>query len=484
MAADDVVAARAETEAELAAKMEELAAWCDEQDLKELAARTRDWTRTREPGKLYFVDLSVPSEPTGPVEEAEPSGPAEAGDSPREPAEGNAAKWSKRFSALRREQAEKLFELARRAARNKQWSLAFDLVQETVRHDRDHAAARRLLGYERYRGAWHTPFESQMLRNGRVWHGLYGWLPKDDVARYEDGLRPFGKKWISIEEDARRHRTVESGWKVHTEHYTVTTNDSLEAGVRLGERLEELYRVWQTVFVRYYASDSQLARLFEGRTKPGQGMRRHNVVYFRNREEYEKALRGELPSGVYTSGIYLSSHRTAYFFAGDDAEDFSTLDHEATHQLFSETRRVVPDIGQEANFWIVEGIACYMESFQRRGEYHTLGGPDALRLENARSRLVDDDFYLPLAELSTWGMRHLQQDERIKQVYSQSAGLAHFLMHADDGRYRDALIEFLASVYSGKDQAGTLADLAGATFGGLDEKYRSWIAEVKVEAGK
>jgi len=33
----------------------------------------------------------------------------------------------------------------------------------------------------------------------------------------------------------------------------------------------------------------------------------------------------------------------------------------------------VRDIGREANFWMIEGVACYMESLQLRDDLSSLG---------------------------------------------------------------------------------------------------------------
>ena len=41
-------------------------------------------------------------------------------------------------------------------------------------------------------------------------------------------------------------------------------------------------------------------------------------------------------------------------------------------------------------------------------------------------------------------MEKLQKDPKIATLYSQSAGLTHFLIHYDHGRYRDALVAYLA----------------------------------------
>ncbi len=104
----------------------------------------------------------------------------------------------------------------------------------------------------------------------------------------------------------------------------------------------------------------------------------------------------------------------------------ATWKHEATHQLFNEVRRVRPNLGQNANFWIVEGLALYMESLQIREGYSFVGGLEADRLQFARYRRLCEDYYIPLAQLTAMGKATLQQHAEIRRIYSQAAGLAHF----------------------------------------------------------
>ena len=149
--------------------------------------------------------------------------------------------------------------------------------------------------------------------------------------------------------------------------------------------------------------------------------------------------------------------------------------HEATHQLFYESRPVVPDVGQKANFWIVEGIAMYMESLRQEDGFYVLGGFGDERMHAAQYRLLQDKFYVPLAEFTAYGRERLQADPRIATLYSQAAGLANFLVYYDGGRYRDALVAYLVAVYTGRDGPDTLAKLTGIDYSTLDKQYREFM---------
>jgi hypothetical protein len=77
-------------------------------------------------------------------------------------------------------------------------------------------------------------------------------------------------------------------------------------------------------------------------------------------------------------------------------------------------------------------------------------------------------------------MLRLQQDPRIATLYSQAAGLAHFLIHYDGGRYRDALVAYLVAVYTGRATPTALAELTGVPFNVLDQQYRQFLTELPV----
>jgi hypothetical protein len=369
-----------------------------------------------------------------------------------------------------------LYDHARRAIRRKRASLAFDLVLAALRENPDHEAIRRIFGYQAYRGQWCTAYEVRRLRNKQVWHEQFGWLPSAHVRRYEAGQRMFNGRWISAEQDAALHRDINRGWDIETEHYTVRTNHSIEAGVELGRQLERLYRVWKQLFAPFYLSQSEVTALLAGGARrPARRAPRHHVVYFRNRDDYVRYFKPQVPEIEMSVGVYLDGTRRAYFYHGDD--DQRNLFHEATHQLFHESRPVAPGVGRQQNFWIIEGIALYMEALREEDGYHVLGGFDDVRMSDARYRLLEDDFYVPLAQFTRLSMDDVKRHERIATLYSQAAGLAHFLIHYDHGRYRDALAAYLSAVYSARDNPDTLAQLTGTSYAELDRQYRQFMEQ-------
>jgi hypothetical protein len=413
-------------DAAYAARLGGLAGRCVQLGLDDAAQATRNWVIPRDPRRQY---LFLPAE----TDPAKP--PADAPKITQQ--------WYDRFTGYRCEQAEALFQLARRELQAGRPTRAFQLLHEVLHENPDHKPVREALGYRLVNGRWRKPESVIRARRG-------------SIALAELGF------------DAGKH------WVVESEHFRITTDHSEDAGMQLAEKLEELHEVWQQLFFPYWSSAAVLARRLEGKVAADRSTTRHRVVLFRGREEYVQRLKRLEPQIELSLGYYLEPQKTAYFYVDQQPRD-DIYFHEVTHQLFSETGRVVPGVGLEANFWIIEGVAMYMESLRRRNGYYAAGGSDANRLQYARYRTRNQGSYLPLEQLAALGRQTLQQHEDIRRLYSQSAGLAAFFMDDGRGRYRPLLTDYLQTVYQGRDNSRTLASLAGVPLPELDQQYREFL---------
>ncbi len=353
-----------------------------------------------------------------------------------------------------------------------------ELVLEAAHENPEHKEARRLLGYVQAPKSrqWRRPFAIHQAGAGKTWHARFGWIPKSHVAKYEAGARYFQNRWISDEEDRRLHAEIENGWRIESANYVITTNHGLEQGVALAERLERFHDFWECLFIGYLEKPDHLAARFAGKGLAPRDAQKHEVAYFRDRAGYNDYLRPHQPQIDITLGLYSDRQRRAYFFAGNE-QQARLVYHEATHQLFYEAVPSAKDVGQRNNIWIAEGIACYFESLtQSAPDRYTLGGLDAGRMPVARQRLLVEGVYTPLAELVAYGLDRLKGDPNIAKLYTESAGLATFLMHDHLGRYRPALTEYLRAVYAGHATERTLAESTGVDYPELDRQYREFLS--------
>jgi hypothetical protein len=127
----------------------------------------------------------------------------------------------------------------------------------------------------------------------------------------------------------------------------------------------------------------------------------------------------------------------------------------------------------------VEGVATYFETLSEHsdpqmGLYYMIGESSAGRLPAARERL-HDNYYVPLAELVKLGKNELQRRPDIAKLYSQSCGLAAFLIDGEHGRYREPLVRYLQAVYASRDSDETLAEVTGSSYEELDAAYRRFM---------
>jgi hypothetical protein len=96
----------------------------------------------------------------------------------------------------------------------------------------------------------------------------------------------------------------------------------------------------------------------------------------------------------------------------------------------------------------------------------------------ALTRLLKDEFYVPLGEVTSFGRDTLQHHPRLATLYTEFAGLANFFMHYGGDRYRQPLIDYLIAVYSGRAEPDTLVKLTGASYDKLDQQYRGYMNDL------
>ncbi len=446
--------------------MRELAEFCDVNNYPDDALRIRQLAAAIDQQTLNVDDLPADVQPT-----ASPSLPAVE------------REWRARLGTLQGDYAQDLYRLSRLALKDGHASYAFHLVREVAFQDPDHKQARGLLGYVRYEDGWTTPFAAAMLRKGYEWHATFGWLPRTHVERYEQGERFYNGKWISADKEAAVRSDFRHAWQVLTEHFAIHTNHSLERGVELGVALEDFYAFFLRNFAAFFNTRQQMEKLFDSGSASTRGAaRRHVIHYYRSREEFITRLKSKQPDVAIGNGLYLPADRTAYFFHDPDNPEWNiqTMYHEVTHQILGESSRAIADVGQDAHFWLVEGLACYMESFRREDGRMSVGDPHHVRIGSARRYCLDEDFYLPLATFTSLGMREFQTAgalPTLQRYYSQATGLTHFFLHHQDGAYRDDLIEHLSQIYSpgGRVRVQSLDALTGVPFPDLDRQYKDYL---------
>ncbi len=431
-AADDYAVARTKLDESFAEKLTSLAKKADELGLKDQAALTRSWMIPRYTGRQY---LFLPE--------------AKVSLAPKAEASDLEQKWYGKFQELRAAHAKGLFDLAKAESKDNRAARAYQLLHEVLRENPEHAEARRILGYQKVGNTgWSLAKTASQPTPGRKPHPKYGWA----ANKY---------------------------WRHETPHYSIATSTSAKQAIELGQKMEELHALWRQAFFSFWTNQPALEhRIAGGREALVKEPKKLDVVLFKDREEYVAALKPSEPKIELTTGIYLDKQQTVFLYAGDEKQA-ATWNHEASHQLFQEIDRFPPEPGSKGNFWMVEGMALYMESLARHqtsgGSYWTLGGWESDRLQFARYRGLSNDFLLPLEKLAAMNRGDLQASEDIRKIYTQSAGFSHYLMDAQGGLYREPTVRVFQALYEGRDTTGALEKLLGASAAELDRDYVAYL---------
>lgn len=382
--------------------------------------------------------------------------------------------WFEKMRRIETDCGTRLLARARELAAAGKGREAYEAARKSLFVDPDNQEARRIFGYRLHGGLWQRDWEVRQQKRGLTKGPRFGWISpkqKESLAAEPEGAgkdRPRKTEKITIE----------------TEHFEIKTSVPRPVAAPLAERLEEFYTVWNFLFFPVTAGQKDAAAVVLGKKEfPGQ---RHKAVLFRNREEYLREILSIDPDGQISSGGYFPDKKTVFLYLPDESdEDETPLEvmavHETAHQLFAETgpkrgtAKRHADPGRDGQYWIAEGIACYLETFQAAGRGWTVGGTHSYRLLRAKERAGEPDGLLPIAELAAMGKKRFQRDSFPAKLYTESAGLVSFFLHAEGGKYRGAFLEALGGLYQGIDAPDLLEERAGVPYSLLDGEFLEYL---------
>jgi len=209
--------------------------------------------------------------------------------------------------------------------------------------------------------------------------------------------------------------TLPPGFRSYPSHYYVIHTDLPESQVQ--EAVWRLTRMFEAYRARTQAFTGKITTLFP-------------FYLFGKAEDYYAA--GGLPG---SGGVYTGQALLAIAEKQCSAAPWSTLQHEGFHQFLDKA------VGGDVPVWVNEGLAVYFEEAIFTGDGMVSGIVPQRRLERLRT-LMRDDRVRPLAEMMLLE-RNVWNHALSADNYLQAWSMAHFLAHADDGKYRPAFDRFL-----------------------------------------
>lgn len=206
------------------------------------------------------------------------------------------------------------------------------------------------------------------------------------------------------------------------------------------------------------------------------------------------------------AGFYdLRSDRSRFYVSDDEqefAESMHTMAHEITHHWISDRcPRISGKSMEESMFspgaWIVEGFAMFIEEARLDIANRTYD------LRNSASRSIDIVAHMPNDAAMPWKLlfsfkhpevnalppdpiaavpasRHLGASSMLSRgniFYSQAAAACHYLYHAENGKYRAALFDYLVDHYEAKTTDDDILRVFGLSPEDLGRRIKAWCVE-------
>lgn len=286
-----------------------------------------------------------------------------------------------------------------------------------------------------------------------------------------------------VVESRRPERTF--GWganewrRLDTAHFTLIGSASPEQMQNVAAQVERLYLAWDLAFFEVWSPEGRLLRALKGNDSLARtNGRKHTIVLFATRQEYASKLQGVAPNVEVSLGYYAPTRRQSMFFADEELHR-PTLLHEVTHQLFQERLGARSAAGDRSNFWLVEGIATVLESLEDHGDHLTIGGYDAERLQYARFNLFSGKVLFPFEDMVGLGQEDFQNDPEVRKLYSQSSGMASWLLIDPSGARPALLARMLKRMYDGADEPELLREGLGVSWDDCVKQYISFLRPLK-----
>jgi tetratricopeptide (TPR) repeat protein len=251
-----------------------------------------------------------------------------------------------------------------------------------------------------------------------------------------------------------------------TPHYVVSTDVDQKLADKAAAEMERIYKEYAAKF----------------RFKGDEQKRRFNVRIFSSKEgfsEYSSQTTGQIHEK--SLGYYTPTYKELVLWHESDMESLiDVLYHEGFHQFLD---YFIAD----APVWFNEGLAQYFETAKWTGDGFKIGRSNPNKLEFLQ-RMIEARAYVPFKKLLR--MTHpefMSQDPApiegatmVNVHYTQSWAFVHFLIHANDGKYKWVIRDFYQALKAGKKPDEAFEEVFGAAkFARIEEAWTDYARDLK-----
>ncbi len=327
------------------------------------------------------------------------------------------------------------------------WCRKNDLTAEMTKHleevialKPEHGEARRLLGYEKVKGAW---LRGEELAKAKGWVAYHGrWLPPREIARIEARKKRF-------REVSRQRADWANAWELKTEHFKIKSNCPAPIVQELAKSIEDCH--------------AKISQIF----KPRKSAPISLEVFAKQDQFARESGKAGIPVGPGMLGYFYwgSDSGIRCYYAGSLERTLGTLFHECTHLIIRGSYNEPP-------IWSNEGMAVFFEFARVTDAGFDIKSVPYDRLWHLRDMLKEGQ--VDLNELV--GLRG--SFEYGVEYYPQGWGLIHFLLYSNNGKYLGPLQKYY-ELKARKDPAADFKTIFGVAPGDLKSEWEAYIAKLE-----
>jgi hypothetical protein len=243
------------------------------------------------------------------------------------------------------------------------------------------------------------------------------------------------------------------------------------------------------------------------------------IWFFENKREYlEVSQGGQRGFLAMTAGYYSPSENISRFFwiPNNERSVRDTFVHELTHHWIQRrdpriSFATMAQPGERAaipGYWVVEGFATFIEEgrYDIRKSTWSHFNPTANSLDivadlSKQGKLIRWEKLYGLNQIEFRDPEKLEQGKvhatahkhyginpqpinQIRLFYEQSAATCHFLYWGENGKYRDALLDYVTNYYSGKEAKTGIKAAFGLSPEELGKKVEKYAISVILEGSR
>lgn len=231
-------------------------------------------------------------------------------------------------------------------------------------------------------------------------------------------------------------------------NYQIVTDLPLEKAREISRHMDAVFDEYARRLAAFPARNSAAVKLF----------------VWSDEQTYLKFLRSRGILGTGSAGMFFFDGQDAgltTFMRGQGRRSLiHTLQHEGLHQ-FAFVR-----IGMDLPMWANEGLAEYFGQALLVRDRLEIGLAPEGRLAAMQAAIEKGDAFSFDEMLNmtneSWNRRVSSRDRRAGIMYIQAWSMAHFLVHAEGGRFAQAFEDYLRLVATGRGSADAFAEAFGS----------------------